>query len=699
MPRYRNNGNTGPGATAAVYSRYSANMQRPASLEDQERNCRNFANKEKWIVLPDYVRSDAAKTGRKRKERALQDLIESAKERPRPFDILIMDEPSRMARKIDHVIDMCNKLIHQGVLVVFATRIIRSDDPNFINNLTFTAMADQLNSDQLADRVHRGHEGRVLAGMSTGSRCFGYCSEWVPDPNKPWATTRADMLGVKWVPIPSEAAVVIRIYEMFADGQTVHEISMKLNADKVPAARKSRVDDPDRYWNDTTIKRILKNKKYIGQIVWNKTNQVINPETEKTETRENPPAYWVDRAAPELRIVSDDLWSRVQSRLELVNNKITRPRMGGLKRAKRTYLFSGLLWCKCGSPITIAGSGTQSRGAVYACRTMRYKRDCTNRMYIREDRLSGQLLHALTQHLLQPEVMDYFIASVADEFDAHLKNKRDGFETPLEALQAQESQLKVAISRLIATIMDPHSANSDALPVILAQKEADLKRVQKDLTYVAAPRNLADAKLDIETIVRANVGNLQQIISKDPHKAQAVFHRYIKRLTLFPALTDSGEPGFEVIGELDLFASPTGDKHRMMLARSGTGTVQQYAAHVDFVFRFAGVILDPNYDPWENPLIAPLADLLLSEPELLYTPKRAFEWVDCLKPSLSAGGELDKRLNSDYMSWNLRNRAELFADSFGMISLRIGIWNYYMFTRVEPAGEGISIPHKGLRTP
>jgi site-specific DNA recombinase len=31
------------GLRAAIYTRYSSDMQRPASLEDQERNCRKFA--------------------------------------------------------------------------------------------------------------------------------------------------------------------------------------------------------------------------------------------------------------------------------------------------------------------------------------------------------------------------------------------------------------------------------------------------------------------------------------------------------------------------------------------------------------------------------------------------------------------------------------------------------------------------------
>jgi hypothetical protein len=38
----------------ACYLRYSSDMQRKASLEDQERQCRKFAEEQGWEVLKDY---------------------------------------------------------------------------------------------------------------------------------------------------------------------------------------------------------------------------------------------------------------------------------------------------------------------------------------------------------------------------------------------------------------------------------------------------------------------------------------------------------------------------------------------------------------------------------------------------------------------------------------------------------------------
>lgn len=68
----------------AIYTRFSSDMQRPASLEDQERNCRTAAGKLGWTVLDDFVRGDRAASGTTLFGRdGLRSLIEAAKRQPR----------------------------------------------------------------------------------------------------------------------------------------------------------------------------------------------------------------------------------------------------------------------------------------------------------------------------------------------------------------------------------------------------------------------------------------------------------------------------------------------------------------------------------------------------------------------------------------------------------------------------------------
>src|SRR5437016_1407874 len=85
----------------AVYARYSSNLQRPASIDDQVRNCRKHAAQAGWTIDEDYVRSDAALTGQTLNSRdALNSLIANVRCSPRPFDCLLIDDTSRLGRNI-----------------------------------------------------------------------------------------------------------------------------------------------------------------------------------------------------------------------------------------------------------------------------------------------------------------------------------------------------------------------------------------------------------------------------------------------------------------------------------------------------------------------------------------------------------------------------------------------------------------------
>ena len=204
----------------------------------------------------------------------------------------------------------------------------------------------------------------------------------------------------------------------------------------------------------------------------------------------------------------------------------------------------------------------------------RYGRGCTNKLWIREDRLTAQLIQSLGNNLFAPGVMDYFIGAVSLELDNHLKGASSNREGSFEDLTARERSLKSMIARLVEAIMNPTSALSSALPIKLAELETELERVKNDLNFLSAPKDLAEANYDLDSIARESVSNLEEIIRLDGPKARQVLQRHIKELILVPTLID-GEPAYEVIGEIDLFKSPTNRNGRILLARSCTGTSQQ----------------------------------------------------------------------------------------------------------------------------
>jgi hypothetical protein len=60
------------------------------------------------------------------------------------------------------------------VAVVSVSQGIDSRQKSARQLLTLHAMIDEQYIVGVADKVHRGHEGRVLQGLIAGGRCFGY---------------------------------------------------------------------------------------------------------------------------------------------------------------------------------------------------------------------------------------------------------------------------------------------------------------------------------------------------------------------------------------------------------------------------------------------------------------------------------------------------------------------------------------------
>lgn len=208
----------------AMYLRYSSDNQRKASLADQKRNCRKHADDNGHVVLDDYVRSDAAKSGKSVAGRdGLNSLIEEVQVKPRPFDVLLVDHTSRLGRNLGDVLKAVETFDHYGVTVIFVTQKLSSADANFRVLLTIHGLVDEQQSEALRLNVHRGQKGRVIEGYSSGSRTFGYRSEAVPDPTAGDSHGRAAILGYKLEIVESQAATILRICEMFVGGLSVHE--------------------------------------------------------------------------------------------------------------------------------------------------------------------------------------------------------------------------------------------------------------------------------------------------------------------------------------------------------------------------------------------------------------------------------------------------------------------------------------------
>jgi DNA invertase Pin-like site-specific DNA recombinase len=99
---------------AVIYARYSSELQRSASIEDQVRLCRARIDREGWRYLHAYT--DRAVSGASALRAAYQQLLEDA--RRGQFDIVVAEALDRLSRDQEDVAGLFKRLNFAGVRLV-----------------------------------------------------------------------------------------------------------------------------------------------------------------------------------------------------------------------------------------------------------------------------------------------------------------------------------------------------------------------------------------------------------------------------------------------------------------------------------------------------------------------------------------------------------------------------------------------------
>ena len=174
------------------------------------------------------------------------------------------------------------------------------------------------------------------------------------------------------IPDPATAPIVRRVFDMRCQGLSYRKIATTLNEEKVPTPssfyylRQGRpnIRKEGGYWQAQTVKSILQNEVYIGNMVQNKTGNVsykIHKQVGKPESE------WIRVEGTHEPLVSMEVWELVRT-IEKQNTR-SRTQADG-----ETALFAGLLRCMdCGSLMRSyhdgrrRKDGSKSTYRSYAC--------------------------------------------------------------------------------------------------------------------------------------------------------------------------------------------------------------------------------------------------------------------------------------------------------------------------------------------
>lgn len=327
-----------------------------------------------------------------------------------------------------------------GVRIMSRADSLDSDDQHSKLGFQMRGIVNELYLDDLREKTLRGQKGQKARGFVVGESTYGYRSV-------PVGEMRVDRRGrprpdgYRMVVEPAEAAIVQRVFTDFAEGKAITAIVKTLNTQGVKGRRRIRNG-----WSPATVSRLLRNEKYIGRWVWNRTETRRDPRTGRLRKFPKPESEWHVVDDEGLRIVPQDIWDRVMNRWkEIERTWPRRPGKRGFEGRQRSYvethpphLLSGAL--RCGVCAGAMGQVSGKGGGYYGCLGAA-KHACANRLLVPRRLTERKVLESLRHECSTPLAIRDVLEHVEEEVRRLHAHVPEEFKLKRAALADEERRI------------------------------------------------------------------------------------------------------------------------------------------------------------------------------------------------------------------------------------------------------------------
>ena len=305
------------------------------------------------------------------------------------IDMIVTKSVSRFSRNNLDCLMYVRELKQLGIPIIFEKEGINTIQVSSELLLTLFGALSQAESESISMNVKLG----IRQSLKNGNVRFSY---------KTFLGYRKGADGQPEI-VPEQADIVRRIYNDFLAGATYLEIAKRLTEEKVPTmGGGSR-------WFSERIKSILKNEKYKGDALLQKT-YITDPISKRVKKNNGElPMYYVENSHP--AIIERRIFDRVQEEIA---------RRAGKKKVKQTgtktelgrysgkYALTELLYCgECGTPYRrCTWSRNGKKKIVWRCvsRLDYGKKYCKNSPSVEESRLHNAITAAITKKANSEEI-------------------------------------------------------------------------------------------------------------------------------------------------------------------------------------------------------------------------------------------------------------------------------------------------------
>ena len=469
----------------AIYARVSSERQDvDLSISAQVKALREHASRDEHTIVREYV--DEAESGRSIDRPGFKQMIATARQKPPPFEAILVWKLSRFARNREDSIIYKSLLRRQGIGVVSINEPVE-DTPSGRLLEGIIEVIDEFYSANLAQDVVRGMKENASRGFRNGGRSpYGYRRVKVQD---------GPALRTKLEADPQEAAIVRRIFQECLLGKGLKTIARSLNADGLTTRSGGK-------WGASSVEKALRNEACSGVMVWDRRR--------KRQAGVGQACLRAEGAWA--AIVDQETFARAQRALASRAARSVHPRS-----VDSPYLLSGLIRCgRCQA--AMVGTGTPPY-QYYMCGTARRKgREVCPAPPLRKDRLERFVVDRIRGYVLTDDNLEELVRLTNQELAHSCQEHQDR----LQWLQAQLADVENRLENLYGALETGGFRRADLAPRIAALlgKKEHLQQARAEAEDTL--RGCSQDILNPQT-VRAYVDDLRGLLERSSLMEQRGF--------------------------------------------------------------------------------------------------------------------------------------------------------------------------------
>ncbi|MGN0607155.1 MAG: recombinase family protein [Oscillospiraceae bacterium] len=358
----------------AAYCRVSTDTDEQAtSYEMQISHYEEYIrSKPEWELVNVYADDGISATSTKNREE-FNKMIDDCKKGL--IDMIITKSISRFARNTVDCLNYIRMLKDINIPVYFEKESINTMDAKGEVMITIMASLAQQESESLSQNVKLGMQYRFQQGKPMiNTTCFlGYDKD------------EEGNLVIN----PEEAEIVKRIFREYLDGASCIAICKGLERDSIKTSRGNE------RWHDTTIRKILENEKYMGDLLLQKTYTIDFLSKKRIKNNGDMPQYYVESNHDP--IVSRETFMLVQE--EIARRGTLRDNQGRRRGYSAKYCMTGITYCACCNELfkRIIWNIHGKKKAVWRCGSRLNDHTTCSARSVHEDKLQKAFVEALNQ--------------------------------------------------------------------------------------------------------------------------------------------------------------------------------------------------------------------------------------------------------------------------------------------------------------